>query len=74
MADITYEDRDPQDTDSSLDLKLKQLLTVLACIEAQTGSPAVTEPPQDGPDGDSSTDLDIKLLTALRELEAALGA
>ncbi|HUS37365.1 MAG TPA: hypothetical protein VM680_18605 [Verrucomicrobiae bacterium] len=69
MPDITYADRDPQDTDSALDIKLKTVLTVLACVEAQTGAPAATAKPQTT---DSYAQLEIKLLTALRELEAAL--
>lgn len=69
MADISYVDLDPQDTDSVLDLRYKQILSVQACTTAALGVAGAVATPQDT---DSILQLEVKLLESIRELQASL--
>lgn len=72
MAAVTFDDLDPQDTDSVLILKQKRILTIRASAKEILGGNGDTDIDPD--DGDSWTILDRKELEAERELQAAIEA
>lgn len=69
MADISYDDLDPQDTDSFMDLRYKQILSIQASSAVVLGTAGSVAAPQTT---DSALQLEVKLLESLRELQAAL--
>ena len=71
MAAITYDDLDPQDNDSVLTLKIKEILSIQASSAAILGQAGTVEAPQDT---DSWAQLEAKYLASIREMQAALSA
>lgn len=71
MAAVTYANLAPQDTDSTLDLKYKELLNIRASSKAVLGTNGDTS--LDPDTADSWQTIQSKVLSALVELKTASG-